>query len=532
MQSVGAVASNTGEVRALPAPRHPKSLVILALCAVALLVWGPGAAGAVPVAVPQNPWMSSNPWNNIHNDAAFTDSYSIPGPAGSSNVDVQQFSEYTFQDPYTGEQISVNTGECPAHTYDADGNLQTVCGGYPNPLTNDFVRSIITIDPNGNLLAYKSFVVPFTNIVNALTEFGGIGYFYQDNQHRVVMGMPDGHIVAWERQDSPVSDVDQYVMARDINVTGTGGPLAGENFYALVPNDQGYIWFTTSEGSVGTVAPEPCTTDCIKSLNVNQFNDGTIQERISESHPVSGLSTFQQTDYFMYRLDMSPDGSPEIAWKAPYDRGVGQKSGQTSWGSGTSPSFFKIGDREFVTIVDNAVMPNIVVYRAEKNLRPGEERLFAQVAPFGDRTDISDENSQIVLPGSTPDSVRIYAENNWGNDSVLSTAGPLTTSGGFGGIEVWSDGRVEVIPANHTISVPSVVSKGNAADNSIITYEKRVDGWYLTALDASDLRQVLWSAMVGGGEPRFNNWYAQLSLAPGGYYYVGTLTGVTKVTPR
>ncbi|RVW00427.1 hypothetical protein [Rhodococcus spongiicola] len=504
---------------------------MLSLIAIVVLGWSPSSAA--PVWVSQNPWMSPNPWNNIHNDAAFTDSYSMPGPAGSPNVDVQIFSDYTFQDPDTGQQITVNTGECPAHTYDRNGNLQTVCGGYPNPLTNEFVRSIITIDMNGNLLAYKSFAVEFTDLTAALTEFGGIGYFYQDNDYRVVMGMPNGHIVAWERQPSPVSSVDRYVMARDINVTGSGGPLAGENFYALVPNDEGHIWFTTSEGSVGTVAPEPCATDCIKSLNVNDFNGGTVQERISESHPVAGLSTFQQTNYFMYRFDMAPDGSPEIAWKAPYDRGTGQKSGQTSWGSGTSPSYFKIGDREFVTIFDNAVTPNIVVYRAEKNLRPGEERVLAQAAPFGDRTDISNENSEIVLPGSTPDSVRIYAENNWGNDSIQSTLGPQTTVGGFGGIEVWSDGRVEVLPANHTISVPSIVSKGNAADNSIITYEKRVDGWYLTALNASDLREVQWSAKVGDGAARFNNWYAQLSLAPGGDFYIlGTLTGVTKVTPR
>ncbi len=224
---------------------------------------------------------------------------------------------------------------------------------------------------------------------------------------------------------------------------------------------------------------------------------------------------------------------PSSPGKSPDDRGTEIKPGQTSQGSGTSPSYFDLDGRGFVTIMDNAPTPHINVYRAEATLEEGESRLFASVAPFGDETQAADENSLIVFPGSTSDSIRIYAENNWGNSRIVNTIGPLAeTQPGFGGIEIYSDGAVEVLPLNTEIRVPSVVSKGNSASNELYTYEKRATGWYLTALNPGDPRTVEWSVRVGGGAPRFNNWYAQLSLTPDGQSFnIGTLEGVVNVKP-
>jgi len=536
----------TDQQQGLRARATTRSLFII-IIAFAMLMAGTSRVSSQQVAQNddwswQNPNLAANPYNNIHNDSWFTDTYPGEGPEDVQNLDVNYISKFLFDDPKTGSSRSIILGECAAHAYDADGNLVTVCQGLPDLAAQEFQRSIATISPDGALLSWAEFTVSYTNLADAVREFGGIGYFYLDNQDRVVMGMPNGHIVTWERQDSAVSEVDSWNAVKDINITGDGGPVPPDRgaLYALVPNDAGYTWFTTTKGVVGTVAPDGCTTDCVKWIDINdRNNDGVLEpqpdggmQTISESHSVNGNSTFQQSNYFMYRFDMRRDGTPKIGWKVRYDRGTEIKPGQTSQGSGTSPVYFEMGGREFVTIMDNATRPNINVYRAERRLGRRENRLFASVAPMGRDDQVSNENSLIVYPGPTENSRRIFAENNWGNTSFLSTVGPLTTRPGFGGIEVSANGRSRALPLNEEIRVPSIVSKASIASDAVYTYEKKASGWYLTALDPNDPTRVQWSVRVGGGMPKYNNWYAQLSLAPDGEtIYVGSLDGILQLTP-
>ena len=506
------------------------------LCVVALCL-SPLIATAVEPW--QNPNLSPNPWNNIHNQSWFNDSYLIPGPTEATGAKVEIISNYTFQDPLIGGvERNVTLGLCAAHTYTLEGNFASVCAGFPNPLTRRSLRSIVHISPDGELLAYRSFFDKFDSILDVTTAFGGAGYFYQDNFDRLVTGMPNGHVVAWQRAPSDSgSPVDKFERGRDIPVIEPDGPVPSRigSFYAVLPDADGFIWFTTSQGVVGTIAPD----DTIKWIDVNDPDgDGTpdlqpggLRQRISEAHSVNQNAMYQQTDHKMYRFDRTDDGTPKITWEMRYDRGTQVKPGQTSRGSGTSPSYFEIGDRQFVTIFDNARRPNIVVYRAEKILLPGESRLFVKKPPFGNDKRVSDENSLIVYPVPNTEKVRIYAENNWGNRSLVSTAGPFVTRPGFGGIEIDANGLVRILPLNIRIRVPSVVSKGNVHDELLYTYNKRRIGWFLTALDANNPQRVVWTVQTGGGAPRFNNWYSQLSLAPEkDTFYVGSGLGVLKVT--
>ncbi len=472
----------------------------------------------------QNPFLAPNPDSNIHYDSWFTDTHTQPAPAGAQRIEADYLSQVTFDSPITGRSITRRLATCGALVYNAEKEVTLVCSSWPDLLRKETTWSIVSFDDQGEVTAYRGLKFPYDNLPDLFTNFAGIGYFFLDERDRIVLATPEGQIGVWRRTPSPVSDVDAFVQVRTIDVTTSDGPLKGKSLYGLMPNEQGYIWFTTTDGYVGTVAPEPCRADCIRFIDLNDPDgdgvrdpqpDGRMQ-RISESHSVDGLSTFQQTDYKMYRIDMQPDGTPEVAWERRYRRGVQVKPGQTSRGSGTSPSFFEIDGRQFVTIMDNAIRPNINVYRAEKELGRGERRLFAQAAPFGDRTDVSNENSLIVYPGTSEDSIRIYAENNWGNRTLASTIGPLVTRSGFGGIEVFGDGRMRVLRPNERIRIPNVVSKGNIPDNAIYTYNKRVDGWYLTALDADDVRNVIWTARVGPGRIIWNSWYSQLSQAADG----------------
>ena len=477
----------------------------------------------------QNPNISENPWSNVHNDSWFTDSYSIKGPTQATGATIQQIQGYTFLNPQTDRPTTVQLGDCAAHAYTSERNLQTVCGGLPNPITNQFLRSIIQVSPEGDLLSYQSFEDPFNNIFDAATNFGGAGYFFQDPDDRIVMGMPDGHIIAWERQ-STIKPVDPYVEARNIAVIAPDGPIpqAVGSFYALLPDKDGYIWFTTSEGVVGTISPD--AIPIIKWINVNVADPG-LPQRISEAHSVNENTMYQQTDRKMYRFDRGDDGTPQITWSMRYDRGSKIKPGQTSQGSGTSPSYFEIDNRQYVTIFDNARRPNIVVFRADE-LREGESRELVKAAPFGGDPLVSNENSLVIYRVSES-VVRIYAENNWGNRTLLSTAGPRLTRPGYGGIELDANGLIRVLPPNTTIRIPSVVSKGNVEDELIYTYNKTREGWFLAAMDANDLANVFWTVQAGSTATRFNSWYAQLSLAPGGgSHVVGVTLGFLRITPN
>jgi hypothetical protein len=506
----------------------------------------------------QNPFMSTNPTNNIHNDSYLSDSYAYAGPVTAVNPVTTQVNAATFKDPYTGQQRVAVFGEGASQAFDAAGDIQTYCGGIPDPITNTTTRSIVTFDHR--TLEVKAYL-PFTIATgdNGLTDFGGAGYFYQDQLNRVVAGLPGGNrIGVLQRAPSAVSDVDQYLTVRDVDVIDQiPVPSCDDklSLYAVVPDKVGNIWFTTGQGVVGTVTPD----GAVKWLDLNDPNrtgacvpqaDGGFQT-IANSHAVdegdsdSGPSgVYVLTTYNLYRLEAGPDGTPQIAWQIPYDRGTFQKPGQVSFGSGSSPTVFRMGGRRFVTIVDNAASMHCNVYRAEDQLQPGEQRLFAQAvcfpgiaagtfgAPAGAQP-VSDENSEIVAPAQDGSGgVDIYAENNWGYTAPSSVQGDLVLQpGGFVRMRLTPDGTLTAASINPTISVPTIVSKVSVASKTVYTYEKRTDGWYLTGLDSTDLNTVRFSVRTGDGQLRYNNHYSALSLDPDGRtIYLGTLFGVTRVS--
>lgn len=505
---------------------------------------GGGASGPLSVLY-QNPFLSPNPGSNIHNDSYLSDTYEYAGPTSYSNFTVQQKDIAGFADPYTGELVNIVLGEGSGHAFDAQGNIQTVTAGVAEPNTNVALRSVVTLDRETlSVLAWY----PFEKVMTSQTDFGGAGYFYQDNQFRMVVALPDGHVKVLERQRSEVSNVDKYVAARDINVSGNGGlvpvpaGLTELSLYALMPDKAGNIWFTIAEGIVGVIKPD----GQVSYLDVNDPSasgtrsaepDGDFEE-IANSHSVDEgddggpagvyvLSTHKQ-----YRFGLDPTGRVEIVWEVEYDRGSGVKPGQVSQGSGTSPTVFWMNARRFVAIADNADNTmRVNVYRAEAELRPGEQRLFAQGVPFGSNPNVCDENSLIVAPA--PDSsggVDIFAENNFGYTGIPATDGAGITEPGFARMRLLPNGDFQVASVNNTVRVPTVVSKMSVTNNTVYTYEKRTSGWYMTGLDATDLTQVRFAVPVGPGVAQYNNHYAALSLDPDGQsIWIGTVFGVTKV---
>ena len=497
----------------------------------------------------QNPFLSPNPGSNIHNDSYLSDTYEFAGPTSFSSFTLQQNNQSTFVDPYTGTLRTVILGEGAGQAYDADGNIQTVTTGVTDPSTNEATRSIVTLDKQTlSVLAWFSFQKEQTS----LTDFGGAGYFYQDEQFRMVSALPDGHVKVLQRQDSLLSTVDQYVAVRDINIAGPGGAvpipngLTSLSLYALMPDKVGNIWFTIGEGIVGVINPagnvryldtnDPTGTGTRTPEPDGDFESIANSHAVDEGDSADGSSgIYILSTHKMYRFGLDATGNPQIVWEAAYDRGTGIKPGQVSFGSGTSPTVFRMAGRRFVAIADNAANGmNVNVYRAEATLAAGEQRLFAQVAPFGSGPDICDENSLIAAPATDGSGgYDLFAENNFGYTGFDSVAGAGVTTPGFARMRLLPNGNFTVASVNNSIRVPTIVSKMSKANNTVYTYEKRTDGWFLTGLDATDLNSVRFSVPVGPGTAFFNNHYAALSLDPDGRsVWFGTAFGVTKVSLR
>lgn len=514
------------------------------------IVGGSGSNNPSPNPAPvaralfQNPFLSPNPGSNIHNDSYLSDTYPFAGPVAGKSAEVRQLNLATFVDPYTGQSRSVVLGIPAGQAYDANNNLQLSTAGLTDPNTGICTRSIMTVDKDTmDVLAFYSYDV--TNVDP--TDFGGAGYFYQDNLFRMVVALPNGHIQVLQRQPSNLSSVDKYVAARDINVCGVGGAIAPPagvselSLYALVPDKNGNIWFSLGQGIVGFVTP----AGVVSSFDTNDPDgtgtrtpqaDGAFQA-IANSHSIdqgdseAGSSgVYMLTTHNLYRFGVGNNGKPQVVWQTPYDRGTGIKPGQVSFGSGSSPTVFEMGGRRFVSIVDNGTPMKCNVYRAESTLNSGEQRLFAQTKPFGDDPLTSDENSLIAAP-SSDGGTDIFAENNWGYLNVNSVLGPLTTRPGFVRMHLLPDGSFSVASLNPNISVPTLVSKMSTASQVVYTYDKKPDGWYLTGMDAADLNNIRLSLLAGPPTTLFNNHYSALSLAPDSKtVWVGTVGGLTRIT--
>lgn len=485
----------------------------------------------------QNPGLAPNSGNNIHNDSYMSDNYTHSGPSvNATSADTKQVNFFISTDPSTHQVSLHGLGECAAQTFDATGHLYTICAGIPvNGVAAK--KLLMAFDAKLQPLAWKE--LP-GNGSTSLTDFGGGGYFYLDNEYRPVVVQNDGHLVVYQATLGTPLSLGSFTAARDVDLSSY--LPEGDKLYSAMPDKAGYIWWVSSQGLIGTVAPD----NSVKFIDLND-NDGDGQRIASDSKQFQSIANSLAVDegdsetrksgvyivstHRLYRFATKADGTPVRRWSQRYERGTAIKPGQVSQGSGSTPTVFTMADRRYVAITDNATPMHVNIYRAEVKLAENETRLFAQVTPFN--TDKSaDENSLIAYPTET--GVALFAENNYGYSAPQSVGGSLTTEPGFARIDVTPAGA-SVSSVNYNISVPSVVSKSNSKDGVVYTYEKRTDGhWYLTGLSAEDVNDVLFSVRIGSRsdnilEQQYNNHYSALSLGNDGSIYIGTLFGIDQI---
>lgn len=462
----------------LPIPPLPTDLLVPRFTGSAV---APQPLAAPPV--PQNPWLAPNGRSSMHNDPYSTDAYTQSGPTGRA---------------LTMRTASYGIRECATIAFDSKGRIVGLCGGLEG-------FTMMVIDPV-TLRALSQLQLSardFSKAANPFTDLCGGTYFFLDGQDRAYATTTTGAIA-------------------EVQVTAGGGlargrtwPLAahlaaGDCLVATGVDWAGRVWWFSQQGTVGTLDRG---TGAVRALDLPEGEEIYNSISVDETGGVYLVSTHQT-----YRLDAAADGTPEVTWAIPYDRGTRVKPGMLSQGSGTSPTL--IGER-WIAIADNAdPQSHVIVYDRRKGVAD-REHCSVPVLSTGASTT---ENS-LVAAGSS-----LIIENNFGYAGIQSTLLGRSTTPGVSRVLV-EEGGCRVAWTNPTVA-PSSVPKASLGNGLVYVYSKPprkdlLDAWYVTAIDIRT-GETRWSRLTGTGI-QWNNHYASIYLGPDGALYVATIVGLVRL---
>ncbi|HXC49273.1 MAG TPA: hypothetical protein VN634_00180 [Candidatus Limnocylindrales bacterium] len=458
--------------------------------ATTLPAYSGAAAAAKPLKVdkpPKHPFMARNGRSNLHNDPWMTDTYWGKGPVGR---DPQVFSTSLGRD-------------CISIAFDRSGRIVTAC-------SNLSTRVLYVIEP-GSLRTLAQVDLPYVEAPPGQDPFtsssGGV-YFYLDNKDRAVIGAADGRILIYQVNKS----APYLSLAGEYDLSGV---LAGDRITSVLPDWQGRAWFVGRySGIVGVLDLESGETQSI-----------TLGEEIENSFAVDEDAVYIVSDTSMYRFAAGADNVPAAVWSQPYQNSGVQKTGQFNAGSGTTPTIMNGG---YVAITDNADPMNVVVYRKDAALAPGQDRVVCEVPVFSAGASAT-ENSLIAVGNS------LIVENNYGYYLLTTLNGPVS-SPGITRIDVAEDGSGCEVVWTSTERAPSCVPKVSTKTGLVYLYTKdpdpvntTSDAWFWTALDFRTGATV-WKQLAGTGLS-FNNHYAGIALRPKTERaaYVGTVGGIVAI---
>jgi hypothetical protein len=435
---------------------------------------------------PQNPFLAQNPNNNIHNDTWMTDTYHRFGPLGESLVPT------SFANP---------PSLCGSLTFDSRGRIVSVCPSIIAPPQAKIInpRTLATI------ATYTLPTAPDPPGTKQYQNFTGGGYFFLDDKDRMWVPTKTDHIFVIGQSPNGQSLVKQ----RDYDLTGVLDEST-ERITSALPDFGGLIWFVSKKsGKVGTLDP------ATRRIRVKRLG-----EEVENSFAVGRSGVYIVSDKRMYRFRAADDGTPEIVWGVRYPNSGIVKPSQVNAGSGTTPT---IMSHDYVAITDNADPMNVVVYRMQKRLRPGESRAVCKVPVF--QPGASATENSLLTTGRA-----LIVENNYGYQDPFGPNAGAVTEPGFARVDVRADGKgCRKVWTNHTARAPTVVPKLSTKTGLIYAYTRPPDpsgseGYYWAAIDFHTGKTV-WQRYAGSGLP-YNNNYAGLAIGPNRTAYLGTTGGI------
>ncbi len=443
--------------------------------------------------VPQNPFLSSNPFSNAHDDTYMSDTYLERGPLGRHPVVFSvRLSSRTYPVALGGLMTFDRAGRIVASLVRVSLAMRMVA------------PQIVLVDPK-TLREVAAFDLPEEKLSGSpgTGTFRPSGsYFYQDGRDRTITGTAERTVLVLSHTAR------SFRLTRKYDLRGV--IPQGDSLQALQPDFAGRVWFTSKGGVVGTLDLRSG-----KVLGIYHMPAGELIVNSHASDETGGV--FIVSSEAMYRFEADRGGAPVVSWREPYDTGRRVKPGQLELGSGTTPTLM---GKQYVTITDNAdPRMQVLVYRRAKHIRGS--RLVCSVPVFQSGKSAT-ENSLIATDRS------IIVENNYGYSGVAATRGGHTTTPGITRIDINAKGHCRKVWANDQVNIPTVVTKMSISNGLIYTYSKPVgpgttDRWCFTAIDFRT-GKVIYSQLAGTGL-LYNNNYEPLYLGPNGTVYVGVFGG-------
>jgi hypothetical protein len=439
--------------------------------------------------IPQNPYLSANGTNSMHDDAYATNAYEVSGPLGK-RIKVTS--------------ATYGVSECATMGFDSRGRIVGLCGGLQGfALRLIDATTLRTI--GSDLTTSTRALFPLTN---PFSDICGGTYYYLSQDDVAYVVTTKRTVIKARVDEGGFTKLGEYDLSAQVPTD--------DCLVATLPDWSGNIFFATQDGRVGFINP---TTGVAKSM---KFPDG---DGIYNS--ISGDATgaiYLVTDHRLAAVEADSDGAPVVRWSTTYDRGTQQKSGQLSQGSGTTPAL--IGDH-VVAITDNAEPRMNVQFYQRDGADAG--KLLCQAPVFG--AGASDTENSLTYAGGSGGSASVIVENNYGYDGVQSTMLGNTSTGGVAKVTLNADHSTCQVDWTNPIASPTPVPKVSLANGLLYLYAKPRsnlldDSWYLAAVDVRT-GQTRWMQRTGNGI-QWNNHYASIYLGPDGAAYMPTLTGLVR----
>jgi len=471
---------------------------------------------------PQNPNFAPNPFAIGHSDSWMSDTADLPGPLGR-NPAVSSTSL---------PGIHVNSWFAPG------GNLAFDSHGRPVVFVYGIGEaSVVLLDPD-TLEIVSSYPL------NATQGFSGEGaqkipssawsiYAYLDNRDQIHIVSDSKKILTLAETGSPDHPVLEQV-GEEYDLTQLLAPT-GDRITALNVDFQGRYWINLGTSSkIYLLNPKtaPAEIEDLPYVLLDHDGDGDEFTRNGAALTREGAAYVVTTEA-MYRVDASPDDELSIVWQEPYDSIGVVRPGQYELGSGTTPTV--LGEGKYVAITDNAEQLQVVVFRTDERLDPGEERVVCEVPVFdfpGGGAGAG-SNSLVGLRNS------IIAQNT--ADYLFDwETGTLTTPGkpGMERIDIAPNGRgCSKVWANEEVHT-NMVLRLSTRNGLIYTQDRKYDATndvyavYWVALDFRTGKAV-WEKLAGTFDPsgpaRFDNFWAPIGIGPNGAIYGANYGGVTMI---
>ena len=218
----------------------------------------------------------------------------------------------------------------------------------------------------------------------------------------------------------------------------------GDKIISALPDWSGRIWFASVQGRVGFVEEA--------SGKVEHMELG---EQISNSFAIDDSGgVYMVTDKALYRFD-----GLSTTWREEYDNIGAQKPGQSSAGSGTTPT---VMGTDYVAITDNADPMNVLVYKRAATVAGA--RLVCKQPVF--EKGASNTDQSLIATGSS-----LVVENNYGYTGPATTSGGRTTTPGIERVDLDAGGGCHKAWHSDEIA-PSAVPKLGAGSGLVYTYTK------------------------------------------------------------